>query len=87
MPSTAALPRVSLPEAYYQRKLPRWQPEGASLFLTWRLHGSHLLLGRTGQPFWQHESFDHWVRGRRDLEPILFTLAVGRAIVLGRLPC
>ena len=25
---------------YYQRNLPHWQPEGKSLFLTWRLHGS-----------------------------------------------
>jgi REP element-mobilizing transposase RayT len=25
-------------------------------------------LGRIGQPFWQHESFDHWVRDRGELE-------------------
>lgn len=25
---------------YYQRDLPHWQPEGAALFLTWRLAGS-----------------------------------------------
>jgi REP element-mobilizing transposase RayT len=25
---------------YYERDLPHWQPEGAALFLTWRLHGS-----------------------------------------------
>jgi hypothetical protein len=25
---------------YYERALPHWQPEGAALFLTWRLHGS-----------------------------------------------
>jgi len=25
---------------YYRRRLPHWQPEGASIFLTWRLHGS-----------------------------------------------
>jgi REP element-mobilizing transposase RayT len=25
---------------YYERDLPHWQPEGADLFLTWRLHGS-----------------------------------------------
>ncbi len=25
---------------YYERALPHWQPEGAGLFLTWRLHGS-----------------------------------------------
>jgi len=26
--------------AYYQRHLPHWQPDGAALFITWRLHGS-----------------------------------------------
>ena len=26
--------------SYYERNLPHWQPEGAALFLTWRLHGS-----------------------------------------------
>lgn len=25
---------------YYERHLPHWQPEGADLFLTWRLYGS-----------------------------------------------
>jgi len=29
------------------------------------------ILGRTGQPFWQHESFDHWVRNRDELEEIV----------------
>ena len=144
---------------FYRRNLPHWQPEGSSIFLTWRLHGSlpkgfaerlrkrdsepgkqflhadrmldaasngplwlndpeiaghtlraiergaelghyvlrawaimpnhvHVLLdplvplarltlgikrasaknantalGRTGMPFWQDESFDHWIRG------------------------
>ena len=28
---------------------------------------ANLLLGRTGQPFWQDESHDHWVRNERDL--------------------
>jgi REP-associated tyrosine transposase len=23
---------------------------------------ANIILGRTGQPFWQDESFDHWVR-------------------------
>jgi putative transposase len=26
--------------AYYERQLPHWHPEGAWLFITWRLHGS-----------------------------------------------
>jgi REP element-mobilizing transposase RayT len=25
-------------------------------------HGANEILGRAGQPFWQDESFDHWVR-------------------------
>ena len=29
---------------------------------------SNQTLGRTGEPFWQDESFDHWVRSRKDLE-------------------
>ena len=154
---------------YYERHLPHWQPEGAALVLTWRLHGSlpkavkvtvetskqqsmgttfaamdreldkadsgprwlldrrvaqcvvdalqygerqlrlyrsrawvlmvnhvHILiypqarlsritkavmnfsarqanaiLGRTGQPFWQDESYDHWVRSPEELEKIV----------------
>jgi len=26
--------------SFYRRRLPHWQPDGASIFLTWRLHGS-----------------------------------------------
>jgi len=26
--------------SYYERHLPHWQPDGAALFVTWRLHGS-----------------------------------------------
>jgi REP element-mobilizing transposase RayT len=29
------------------------------------------LLGRTGQPFWQDESYDHWVRSQAELEKIV----------------
>jgi putative transposase len=149
---------------YYERNLPHWQPEGRTIFITWRLHGSlprafvkgieklrskpreqflavekrldlaatgprwlsdpeiagytedaincgaelgqyvlhayvvmanhvHLLLdpllplrritagikgvsardgnaalGRTGKHFWQHESFDHWIRSAAQFE-------------------
>ncbi len=150
---------------YYERHLPHWQPEGAALFITWRLYGSlpkraeiaqiqspgkafvaidreldragygptwlldqpvagcvhdalqfgekklglyeltawvimanhvHILiypkaelskitkgiknysalranaiLGRTGAPFWQQESYDHWVRGPEEFEKIV----------------
>ena len=151
--------------SYHERHLPHWQPEGAALFVTWRLHGSlpgsievlesqsagqqfvaidreldraatgprwleeervaqcvvdaleygerqlhlyrlrawvlmvnhlHILiypetdlsritkaiksfsarrantiLGRSGQPFWQDESYDHWVRTPEELEKIV----------------
>jgi len=26
--------------SYYERNLPYWHPEGRTIFLTWRLHGS-----------------------------------------------
>ncbi len=29
------------------------------------------VLGRTGQPFWQDESYDHWVRDREQLEKVV----------------
>jgi REP element-mobilizing transposase RayT len=28
---------------------------------------ANLVLGRTGEPFWQGESYDHWVRNEREL--------------------
>ena len=147
----------------YRRRLPHWYPEGAYLFVTWRLHGSHpapppevihatpgqtfvrndralaqakgpvwlsdprvastveqairegesrdlyelhawvvmpnhihllilprvplprithwikgktsrdanVILGRTGQPFWQDESYDHWVRDERQFHRVV----------------
>jgi type I restriction enzyme R subunit/putative DNA methylase len=32
---------------------------------------ANAILGRTGQPFWQDESYDHWVRGRDEMEKIV----------------
>lgn len=29
------------------------------------------ILGRTGKPFWQDESFDHWVRSREELRQLI----------------
>jgi REP element-mobilizing transposase RayT len=29
------------------------------------------ILGRTGRPFWQDESFDHWVRSTEELEDLI----------------
>jgi putative transposase len=31
---------------------------------------ANLILGRTGAPFWQHESFDHWVRNPGEWQKI-----------------
>ncbi|MBZ5584197.1 MAG: transposase [Acidobacteriia bacterium] len=31
---------------------------------------ANLILGRTGEPFWAHESYDHWVRNRGEFERI-----------------
>jgi putative transposase len=31
----------------------------------------NLLLGRTGEPFWQDESYDHWVRNEREFHRIV----------------
>jgi len=150
--------------SFYRRRLPHWQPEGAPIFLTWRLHGSlprskiagpvtegqrfvlldrqldsascgptflknaqvaeaviktffiaankwdlyelfawvvmsnhvhllvqphkslsevtravkkasarqaNLILGRSGLPFWQDESYDHWVRNGKQFDRIV----------------
>ena len=32
---------------------------------------ANAILGLTGQPFWQDESYDHWVRGPEELEKIV----------------
>jgi len=32
---------------------------------------ANLVLGRTGQTFWQAESYDHWVRDEREFEKIV----------------
>ncbi len=29
------------------------------------------LVGRTGKPFWQDESFDHWVRSEAELQELI----------------
>ena len=29
------------------------------------------MLGRTGQPFWQNESYDHWIRNGSEMEKIV----------------
>jgi len=32
--------------------------------------GANQMLARTGRPFWQRESYDHWVRDGHELERI-----------------
>jgi putative transposase len=32
---------------------------------------ANIILHRTGAPFWQYESFDHWVRNEPELQKIL----------------
>jgi len=44
--------------AFYRRKLPHWQPEAASIFITWRLFRS---LPNT---FWQNRDRDPAADGR-----------------------
>jgi REP element-mobilizing transposase RayT len=36
---------------------------------------ANAILGLTGQPFWQDESYDHWVRGPEQLEQIVQYIA------------
>jgi putative DNA methylase len=44
-------------------------------------HRANELLGRSGQ-FWQHESYDHWVRDEDELERIVCYI-VGNPVVAG----
>jgi REP element-mobilizing transposase RayT len=32
---------------------------------------AHRILGRTGQRFWQDESFDHWIRNDDELQGLI----------------
>ena len=40
---------------------------------------ANAILGRTGQPFWQDESYDHWVRGDRERASITSYIEHNRA--------
>jgi putative transposase len=55
--------------------------------LTRRIKGrtaraANLLLGRTGQPFWQSESYDHWVRSEEEFGKI-FRFIESNPVVAG----
>ena len=32
---------------------------------------ANCILQRTGMPFWQEESFDHWIRNSRELQGLI----------------
>jgi len=38
---------------------------------------ANIVLGHTGHPFWQDESYDHWVRSDREFESIARYIALG----------
>ena len=40
MPAPLMQSESQLAKIFYRRRLPHWQPPGAALFITWRLHGS-----------------------------------------------
>src|SRR5260370_35393164 len=51
-------------------------PQAALSLITHWIKGrtarqANLLLGRTGESFWQHESYDHWVRSEPELQRIV----------------
>ena len=51
-------------------------PQAALSLITHWIKGrtarqANLLLGRTGESFWQHESYDHWVRSEAELQRIV----------------
>jgi REP element-mobilizing transposase RayT len=54
------------------------EPRSPIAQITQQLKGTtareaNLLLGRTGQPFWQSESFDHWIRNPAEWQKITRT--------------
>jgi len=51
------LPKVAVP------KITRWLKGSTARRL-------NQLLGRTGRPFWQDESYDHWVRNTKEMDRI-----------------
>ncbi|MGB8648679.1 MAG: transposase, partial [Anaerolineae bacterium] len=52
------LPKVTVPV------ITRWLKGSAA-------RRANQLVGRTGQPFWQDESYDHWVRNRQELDRVI----------------
>jgi hypothetical protein len=54
---------------FYRRRLPHWQPDGATLFVTFRLANS---LPRAVIADLRAESYDHFVRDENELERIVW---------------
>src|ERR1039457_6828064 len=52
------LPKVAVPE------ITRWLKGSTA-------RRANQLLMRTGLPFWQHESYDHWVRNTKEFDRII----------------
>jgi putative transposase len=53
-----------------------WQPRVSMPVIMRWLKGrtsrtSNRILGRTGRPFWQDESFDHWIRSTDELQSLI----------------
>jgi putative transposase len=62
---------VLMPNHVHALLLPRISPSAFLKSLKGTTaHHANRLLGRTGQPFWQHESYDHWVRDEREWRDI-----------------
>jgi REP element-mobilizing transposase RayT len=52
--------------------LPRVAPRQITHWIKGRTaYEANMLLGRTGTPFWQDESYDHWVRNERELRRVV----------------
>jgi putative transposase len=51
------LPKVAMP------RITHWIKGGTA-------RQANLVLGRSGEPFWQHESYDHWARNEREFNRI-----------------
>jgi putative transposase len=56
--------------SFYRRRLPHWVPEGANIFLTWRLAGSEPV-----RPEFLVEP-THWADGRRQKSIVCTTFAI-----------
>ncbi len=62
-------PRVIMPNHVHVVFEPKAPLPGIMRWLKGRTgRTANRILGRTGIPFWQDESYDHWIRSRKELE-------------------